>query len=172
MMQSVLESAGIQAARVESEWWMLFWITTIVTAIVLGVLGLALKRGAARTEPATNDDRHLHRYIAFGTVLTRVILFVILVRSIVTTRALANERVADVMQIEVTAYQWWWSVEYQHPEPEQRVRTANELHLPVGRTVAIKLLASDVIHSFWLPNLHGKKDLVPNYPTTFFFSGG
>ena len=67
------------------------------------------------------------------------------------------------MQIEVTAYQWWWSAEYQHPEPAQRVRTANELHIPVGRTVAIKLLASDVIHSFWVPSLSGKLDAIPGH---------
>ena len=163
MIQSVLKSAGIQAARVESEWWTIFWITTIVTVIVLTVLALAVKRGAARAEATTAHDSHLHRYVAVATVLTVIILFGILVRSIVTSRALASERVDGVMEIEVTAYQWWWSVEYQHPEPEQRVRTANELHLPVGRTVAIKLLASDVIHSFWVPSLAGKLDAIPGH---------
>jgi cytochrome c oxidase subunit 2 len=163
MIQSVLKSAGIQAALVESEWWTIFWVTTIVTVIVLAVLTFAVKRGAAREAATTAHDAHLHRYIAFGTVLTVLILFGILVRSIVTSRALASERISDVMQIEITAYQWWWSVEYQHPEPEQRVRTANELHLPVGRTVAIKLLASDVIHSFWVPSLAGKLDAIPGH---------
>ena len=162
MLQSVLESAGVQAARVESLWWFMFWITTAVTVIVLAVLALAVKRGArANLEPAS--ERRLLTSVGAATAITVVILFAILVRSIMTSRAIASERVSDVMQIEVTAYQWWWSVEYQHPEPEQRVRTANELHLPVGRTVAIKLLASDVIHSFWVPSLAGKLDAIPGH---------
>ena len=163
MIQSVLKSAGIQAARVESEWWTFFWVTTIVTVVVLAVLALALKRGAARREGTTADDPRLHRYVGIATALTVIILFGLLVRSVVTSRALASERIDEAMQIEVTAYQWWWSVEYQHPEPAQRVRTANELHIPVGRTVALKLLSPDVIHSFWVPSLAGKLDAIPGH---------
>ena len=165
MIQSVLKSAGLQAALVESEWWTFFWITSIVTVIVLLVLAIALKRGLGNATIATSDDHRLHRYIALSGTLTVLILIGLLVRSVVTSRALASERVrnSDVTEIEVTAYQWWWSVEYQHPEPEQRVRTANELHIPVGRSVAIKLLASDVIHSFWVPSLAGKLDAIPGH---------
>ncbi|MBY0497286.1 MAG: cytochrome c oxidase subunit II [Cyanobacteria bacterium] len=162
MLQSVLESAGIQAARVESEWWFIFRVTTVVTVIVLAGLAVAVRRGLRGRDTGASEQRML-RYIGIAGAITVVILFAILVRSIFTSRALASERVSDVMQIEVMAYQWWWSVEYQHPEPEQRVRTANELHIPVGKTVAIKLLASDVIHSFWVPSLAGKLDAIPGH---------
>ncbi len=167
MLQSVLESAGIQAARVESLWWIVFWITTIVTVMVLAMLAVAVRRGA-RADNAPSDERRMLRYIGLATALTVLVLFVILTRSVMTSRAIASERISDVMRIEVTAYQWWWSVEYQHPEPEQRVRTANELHLPVGRTVAIKLLSNDVIHSFWVPSLSGKLDAIPGHEATLW----
>jgi cytochrome c oxidase subunit 2 len=161
-MQSVLAAAGIQAERIASLWWVIFWVTLIVTVIVLGVLAAAVRRGT-RSTIAGSDDRRLFRAIGIGTALTIVILFGLLVESVVTSRALASQRESGVLEIEVTAYQWWWSVDYQHPEPEQRVRTANELHIPVGRTVSIKLLAADVIHSFWVPSLHGKLDAIPGH---------
>jgi cytochrome c oxidase subunit II len=167
MIQSVLQSAGVQAARVESLWWVIFWITTAVTVIVLAVLAAAVRHGTGPDHDRPSE-RHMLRYVAAAGALTVVILFAILVRSVMTSRAIASERVSGVMQIEVTAYQWWWSVEYQHPEPEQRVRTANELHLPVGKTVAIKLLANDVIHSFWVPSLAGKLDAIPGHEATLW----
>jgi cytochrome c oxidase subunit II len=136
-MQSVLAAAGIQAQRIESLWWVLFWVTSIVTVIVLGLLAIAVSRGT-RSISVGSDDRRLLRSIGIGTAATVVILFGLLTASVVTSRALASQREAGVLEIEVTAYQWWWAVEYQHPEPEQRVRTANELHIPVGRTVSIK----------------------------------
>lgn len=140
----------------------MFWVTTIVTVIVLGVLGLAVMR-ARRAEAGPIDDRRLLRAVSAAGAATVIILIGLLVRSVFTSRAIASERVKDALEIEVTAYQWWWAVEYQHPEPEQRVRTANELHIPVGTPVRIKLLANDVIHSFWVPSLAGKLDAIPGH---------
>lgn len=162
MIHSVLHSAGIQAARVESLWWAIFWVTTIVTLIVLFVLALAVRSGT-RAAAAAVDDRRALRLVTTAGAVTVVILIGLLVRSVITSRALASERISEAMEIDVTAYQWWWAVEYQHPVPEQRVRTANEIHIPVGRTVMIKLLANDVIHSFWVPSLAGKLDAIPGH---------
>ena len=168
MPQSVLDAAGIQAERIEALWWTMFWTTSIVTAIVFAALAWAVTR-ARRQEPhPPAADPRLLRYVAGGTVATVAILFGLLVVTIVTSRAIASQYDNQALQIEVTAYQWWWNVEYQHPEPEQRVRTANELHIPVGRTVGIKLLANDVIHSFWVPALHGKMDAIPGHESTLW----
>jgi cytochrome c oxidase subunit II len=163
MPQSVLDAAGIQAARIETLWWVMFWVTLVVTLITFGVLGFAVRRAARRREPDTSSDRRLVRHVAAATIATVVILFGLLITTIVTSRAIASQHDAQALLIEVTANQWWWNVEYQHPEPEQRVRTANEIHIPVGRTVSIKLLANDVIHSFWVPALHGKLDAIPGH---------
>src|ERR671912_1105300 len=166
-MQSVLAAAGIQAQRIESLWWVMFWVTLLVTVIVLGLLAIAVRRGI-RAQTAGTDDRRLLRFIGIGTAATVAILMGLLIETVVTSRALAGQREPGVLELEVTAYQWWWAVEYQHPEPEQRVRTANELHIPVGRTVAIKLLANDVIHSFWVPSLSGKLDAIPGHEATLW----
>ncbi len=56
-------------------------------------------------------------------------------------------------------HQYWWEIEYDHPDPSQRLRTANELHIPTGKPVELVLTSRDVIHSFWLPSISGKKDL-------------
>ena len=162
MRQSVLDAAGIQADRIEMLWWVMFWVTLVVTVMVLGVLLAAVMR-ARGGAPSTAADARLLRYVAGAGAVSLLILFGLLVTSVMTSRAIAGEYDPQALQIEVTANQWWWNVEYQHPEPEQRVRTANELHIPVGRTVGIKLLANDVIHSFWVPALHGKRDAIPGH---------
>ena len=167
MPQSVLDAAGVQAGRIETLWWLMFWVTTVVTVLVFVALGWAVMR-ARRADAAGTDDRHLLRSVTGATVATVVILFGLLIGTIITSRAIAGEYDASALQVEVTANQWWWNVEYQHPDPSQRVRTANEMHIPVGRTVGIKLLANDVIHSFWVPSLHGKLDAIPGHETTLW----
>jgi cytochrome c oxidase subunit 2 len=161
MLHSALASSGVQAARIEALWWLFFWVTTVVALIVFAVLAAALRRASRDTAPSS--ERSLMRAITGSLAVTVVVLLGLLVASIATSRALATQRDDTGLIIEVTGSQWWWNVEYQHPEPEQRVRTANELHLPVGRTVAIKLLSNDVIHSFWVPSLHGKMDAIPGH---------
>jgi cytochrome c oxidase subunit II len=82
-------------------------------------------------------------------------------QSVATGRAVDSLRTSDALRIQVTGSQWWWDVHYDHPTPSLRVTTANEIHIPVGRPVAVSLLSTDVIHSLWIPNLQGKIDLVP-----------
>lgn len=65
------------------------------------------------------------------------------------------------LTVEVTAHQWWWDVRYTSAHPSQTLRTSNELHLPVGVPVRVILKSADVIHSFWIPNISGKQDLIP-----------
>jgi cytochrome c oxidase subunit 2 len=73
------------------------------------------------------------------------------------------------LTIEVTGLQWWWNVEYVDTVPSRRVVTANEIHVPVGVPVQIIAKSHDVIHSFWVPSLHGKKDLIPGHTTATWF---
>ncbi len=71
----------------------------------------------------------------------------------------------DHVNIKVTGQQWWWDVEYESTLASQRLQTANEIHIPTGKPVLLKLQSTDVIHSFWVPNLGGKKDLIPGHQT-------
>jgi cytochrome c oxidase subunit 2 len=76
----------------------------------------------------------------------------------------------DPLQIRITAHQFWWEIEYDWEDPTRIVKTANELTVPVGRPVELTLRSQDVIHSFWLPALAGKKDLIPGLVNVLRFS--
>jgi cytochrome c oxidase subunit 2 len=167
LVQSALDPAGIQALRIENLWWLTFWVAVLVWAIVMVFVAAAARR-ANQSAPGDlpigpRSDRVLLRSVAVATSVTVLILFGILVTSVKTGRAMSAQRDETALLINVTGYQWWWDVEYQHPDPSERVRTANELHIPAGRTVAIKLIGGDVIHSFWAPTLHGKMDAIPGH---------
>src|SRR5205085_9526261 len=73
---------------------------------------------------------------------------------------------APSLQIDVTAHQWWWDARYDNEDKSKIFTVANEIHIPVGKPVLVKLKADDVIHSFWVPNLAGKKDLIPGRDAT------
>jgi cytochrome c oxidase subunit 2 len=107
--------------------------------------------------------------VVAAVALSAVLLMVLLVASVYTDRALARMQLADALAIEVTAHQWWWDVRYDDPQPARIFNTANEIHVPVGRPVIVTLKSADVIHSFWVPNLHGKKDLIPGRTATIQF---
>jgi cytochrome c oxidase subunit 2 len=145
----------------------MFWVAVGVWVVVMLFVTIAARR-ANRSAPADRPvlpptDRPLLRSVAVATSVTIVILFALLVAAVVTGRAMSSQRDDTALLVTVTGYQWWWDVEYQHPDPSERVRTANELHIPAGRTVAIKLLGADVIHSFWAPTLNGKMDAIPGH---------
>jgi cytochrome c oxidase subunit 2 len=165
----VLDPGGPQAARIASYWWLNFWIAAAVLAAVLVFLvdTVVRRRAPATTEIVPSDPRAERRVVVGVSVavgLTSVTLVVLLVTSAATGRAvrsLGGEEPA--VTIEVTAQQWWWDVEYWDPVPSQRIRTANEIHIPVGRAVLIKTKSVDVNHSFWVPGLHGKQDHIPGH---------
>jgi cytochrome c oxidase subunit II len=159
-IQSALDSAGVQAVRIEQLWWLMFWVCTAVFALVMLALAAAVVRGGAGRSTGTPDST-LTRNVTISITVSTVALIGLLFASVLTGRALASLNAPDALQVQITGYQWWWNIEYVNADPSLRVITANELHLPVGRPVAITLKAADVIHSFWVPSLHGKTDLVP-----------
>jgi cytochrome c oxidase subunit 2 len=81
-------------------------------------------------------------------------------------QATSNE---NPVTINVTGHQWWWEVVYPDSEPDLQVTTANEIHVPVHERIAIVTKSADVIHSFWAPNITGKRDLIPGYSSSFTF---
>jgi cytochrome c oxidase subunit II len=89
--------------------------------------------------------------------------------SVSTGSTLARVGGTKPLRIDVVGHQWWWEVKYDDPDPQNIVNTANEIHVPVGRPVLLKMRSTDVIHSFWAPNLAGKKDLIPGHETTTWF---
>jgi cytochrome c oxidase subunit 2 len=101
--------------------------------------------------------------------VTVVILFVFLIYSYSTGRSLtADLGKKNGLSIEVTGHQWWWEARYNDVDASNMFITANEIHIPVGVPVLFTLHGGDVIHSFWVPNLAGKKDLIPGKVSTMW----
>ncbi|MDB4990667.1 MAG: hypothetical protein JWN04_5845 [Myxococcaceae bacterium] len=119
------------------------------------------------TELSSRAERQRLHWVAGATAVTVAALFVLLFKSVATGSLLAQLPSRDALQIEIVGHRWWWSVRYLDSDnPSNIFSTANELHIPVGRPIELKLDSSDVIHSFWVPNLHGKRDLIPGHTTT------
>ncbi len=170
--QSAQNPAGPQAERINSLWIFSLVTASLVFVAVIAAAGFAAWSANRRAAPAADDpatDRRLTRVIGVATAATVVILFGFFVYSLTTGRALASLPAKTALTIELTGYQWWWSVEYVDTVPERRVITANEIHVPVGEPVQIIATSRDVIHSLWVPNLHGKKDLIPGHTTATWF---
>jgi cytochrome c oxidase subunit 2 len=173
-VQSALNAAGPQAARIAHLWWLFFGVSALVFVIVIGVMLYAVARsrhrGADVPEPlpdlAGPRRRRVTLMVSLSLAITVVILLVFLVADVFTARGITSLTSADPLTIELTGHQWWWEVRYWDPIPARRVTTANEIHIPVGRPVIVKNRSVDVIHSLWVPNLHGKRDQIPGYQTS------
>jgi cytochrome c oxidase subunit 2 len=169
-LQSALHPAGPQATYISHLWWLMFWVCTGIFVLVVGFLlyGVFHPRPQHQTTTAPETERRTAAVVVAAVVMTGLVLLVFLVADFWTDRALAALSTSQPLKIRVTGHQWWWDVQYQATIPSQMVTTANELHIPVGRAVLLELTSHDVIHSFWVPNLHGKKDLIPGYVTTLW----
>jgi cytochrome c oxidase subunit II len=168
----VLHVAGPQAARIEMLWSLLLVTCAITGVLVLAAVAVALwraPRGNESTAPQTEPDagRPLRRRTVTAAVaLSAIALTGLIVASVVTDRALAQFPVPDALPVKVTGHQWWWELQYDPDDPARLFSTANELYVPVGRPVLLTLESADVIHSFWVPSLHGKLDLIPGKTAT------
>jgi cytochrome c oxidase subunit 2 len=96
-----------------------------------------------------------------GIVVPAVVLVAALVATVLTQAAVAAPASPPALVVRVIGHQWWWEVRYLNHSPDLIVTTANEIHIPVGRPVRFEIVAGDVIHSFWIPKLGGKTDLIP-----------
>jgi cytochrome c oxidase subunit II len=161
-VQSSLQPSGEHAARVSVLWWAMLAAGTIVFLAVAILAALAVWRRRDDEADREAGDRGRTRVVAGAVAVTVAILIGVMVGSLWT--GTANASLAgddDPLVVEVTGRQWWWHIRYEDPVPARQVVTANELHLPVGRTVELKLRSDDVIHSFWVPRLAGKVDMIP-----------
>ena len=164
-IQDVLAPAGPAARSIASHGVFLFVVCTVVYGLVLATLAWALLRRRDEADETPATERRLGLTVAGAVALTTVILVVILVSSIVAGRGLTSPSGAGAITIDVIGHQWWWEFQYRDVSPSEFVTSPNELRLPVGVPVVLKVQSRDVIHSFWVPNLHGKRDLIPGQIT-------
>jgi cytochrome c oxidase subunit 2 len=168
--QSALDPAGPGAARIGDVWWlMLFVCAGVFVLVMLMLLWAIAHRSPPRAEAASPDlrrERVMTRAVGAAIAATVAIVFLFVVASYWVGRALVAQPISTALNIDVTAQRWWWDVRYRDPAPSREFSTANEIHIPVGRPVELTLRSVDVIHSFWVPNLQGKKDLIPGQVNT------
>jgi cytochrome c oxidase subunit 2 len=174
--QSALNAHGPEAERLAKLFWFFTAVCGVVWLLVILALGWALFRRTPRTsapdDPVLIDPDNERRSAVAVWALTAASVVVLVVFTLVSffaSRGL-NAASADTLNIEVTGYQWWWQIRYLDPNPSSTFTTANEIHVPVGRPVKVSLVAGDVIHSFWVPNLAGKLDLIPGQTNELTFA--
>ena len=169
--ESAFEPHGPQAGRISTLWWYMFTVSAIVWVLVVIALLYAAWHGHHRDVPDKSDEinERLKKPVITAVVITAVILIGTLVYDVTTGEALASLPRENAIRIKITGHQWWWEAEYMDPVPSNHVTTANEIHIPVGEPVQIIGASSDVIHSIWVPNLFGKKDVIPGHVTAMWF---
>jgi cytochrome c oxidase subunit II len=171
--QSVLSPAGPRAASTARLVWFSFIVAGAVYLLTIGALFWAMSRARRRerTGGALPPESHRNMTLGVGGALavSVVILLVFLGYDLAVVSARDPVPKRHPLTIEVNGHQWWWEVHYADTSAHGRFETANEIHIPVGEPVLFLLSSQDVIHSLWVPNLAGKKDLIPGYTQSFWF---
>ena len=159
LTQSTQQPVGDNARQILALFMPILWGAVAIFALVLGFLIYSVIRFRRRSE---NDPIpvQVHGDIRLEVLWTLVPTVIVVILAVVTFRTIAVQAQAappDALRVNVVGHQWWWEFEY----PDLGITTANELRVPVGRTIDLKIESIDVIHSFWFPRIAGKIDAVP-----------
>jgi cytochrome c oxidase subunit II len=169
--QHSLDPRGPNAEKISTLSWVMIGGSSFIVLFVTVLLLWGLWRGQ---HPRDGEDPTLSRrqsimlVLMAGAIVPVVILTSLIIYSVSVDRAVTTEP-ENPLIVDIIGHQWWWEVRYpDYENPHLTATTANEIHIPAGRPVRFQLAARDVIHSFWVPNLHGKKDLIPGRSTAFW----
>lgn len=155
-LQSALHPAGPDAAIIHNLSWLLIIGASVILLGMMLLLALALRRKKTGT-----PVRPLRWLVGGGVVLPLVVLTALLAWSTLRSAHLTRPSSQHAVKIAVTAKMWWWEVRYTDPAGGPDIVLANEIRLPAGQSVYLGLSSTDVIHSFWVPALAGKVDMLP-----------
>jgi len=166
--QSALGDAGVDDHRFLILFAVFLTVCAIMYAMVIAflIVGVLRRRRVGEANVVESGRHHQsHPLMTSGLIgwgaLVATGLFALAIASFFTDRSMAIAATNEKLSINVTANQWWWDVQYNSADASKTLHTANELHVPVGVPTRIILRSNDVIHSFWLPSLAGKQDLIP-----------
>ncbi|WP_278025364.1 cytochrome c oxidase subunit II [Legionella yabuuchiae] len=156
--QSILDPAGPAALSISRLWWGMFIYFTLVFFVIAGFWFYAIK---PRKKESGNKTLGQHLIVWGGIVFPTLSILILLAFGIPIGQSMLPHPEADdnILRIHVIGHQWFWKVHY----PDRDVTLINELHLPLDRPVDIYATTHDVIHSFWVPKLNGKIDMIPGY---------
>lgn len=142
------------------------WVFVTLLSVIFVIISVLLVVAVFRSRP-TEDTHQIGRedegmpWVYIGTGVSACILFALAIYTLITLNAIAKPTHAPALKLTVTGYDWWWKVEYEYDDPTRSFVTANEIHIPVGQPVFVKLKSADVIHAFWVPMLAGKTQMIP-----------
>lgn len=173
--QSIFNTAGPAANHIAGLSWFMVILFCVITGIMIGLIAWAFyRRRGSLEEHEPIDTTGGEGWIAIGGLgIPFIVLSLLFILGLELlsgypinpmhgpnkVRAMAQSMKPDIL---VIGHQWWWEIHYLNDDPSKEVITANELHLPVGRPVNIEVETADVIHSFWIPALNGKVDMIPS----------
>ena len=152
---------------IDSLFQLIIWLGVVVFILVFALLLVTMLK--YRSRPGQREPEHVHGNTTLEILWTVIPALVLVWIAVPTVRTIFKTQApapAGALQIEVVGHQWWWEFNY----PELGIRTANEVYLPKGRTVNFHLKTVDVIHSFWIPALGGKRDLIANRTNYIWFT--
>lgn len=173
--QSVLDPHGRYADAIAWVGLGFLIICTLIYVAVLAVIGRAVRRRPAGDDETSLQQSHcstetteaqLRMRVLAASIATVCVLVILIGASAVASHRNSQPAPdAAAVVIEITGNQWWWQARYLNQDPQLVLQTANEIHIPVGKDILIQGKANDVIHSFWVPELQGKRDLIPGHTT-------
>jgi cytochrome c oxidase subunit 2 len=154
---------GEMGARIAPLLHGLAYLAIAVVVVISGLVLIAVIRRGRRAVVADVPllDSHETQWISIGVGVSTLILIAYVTWTSIVMARIANPPSVPALTIEVDGHQWWWEAVYQNTDPSQVFTTANEIHVPVGKPVRIELKSADVIHTFWVPSLAGKTQMIP-----------
>ena len=170
--QSMVHPAGPAAEEIAQLWWLMLGAFTGVFLLVMVLLVYAISRrsrpmasfetGTIPNVGTTPPWGGTGFIVAGGIILPIMVLTPLFIYSLTASARLRTP--TDALTIRVVGHMWWWEVRY----PDSGIVTANEIHIPAGKPVRLELASADVIHSFWVPRLNGKRDMIPGVENVFW----
>ncbi len=165
--QSALDPASDFAWKLQDLFEGIFFWAVVVFVLVEGALIVAILRFRERPGGPEPKATHGNTLLEISwTLAPAVVLVLIAIPTIKTIWDVDRPARGESLVVEAVGHQWWWEFRY----PDLGIVTANELHIPVGEQIDVRLTSADVIHSFWFPRLGGKRDVIPGHETQIWFT--
>jgi cytochrome c oxidase subunit 2 len=162
-----LSGYGERADPVVGLTWGVLIVSLAVMIIIAVLLAIAIWHRPGIKAPAPGSTLEVRRpqgslrWVWIGVAASSVVLLLSVAWTMEVLAKVSSPATPPAMTIEVTGHQWWWQIRYLNADPSQVFSTANEIHIPTGVPVMFHLVGGDVIHSFWVPALFGKTDVIP-----------
>jgi len=160
---STFNPVGPKSDFSTTAWWLLFGVAALVCVVVIA---LAVGALVSRRRATARGGEAKGFVMTFGVVIPALVLAATFALSITGIAKEAKPSHPTRLTVEVVGHQWWWEVHY----PDSGAVTANEIHVPVGTPVELRLTSADVIHSFWVPAIMPKLDLIPGHTNETWFT--